>query len=126
MKSVSTPIVIINNQVIAVIPGSVSYTEGLGEQTVRVQSAGGGSVQQVYSDNAETKFSTVKLSLINEIFNINSSRGWKTNSNNNTISFVDDDEFTRRFQFMALINDYDVKLSPDGSMDLEFHGMSAV
>ena len=58
--SLSTPQISINGVNIAIVPNSCTFTEGFGAQTVNVQSAGGGSVSQVISNDVSTNLSTVK------------------------------------------------------------------
>ena len=62
----SNPTIVINNIAVAIVPNSFSFTEGFGEQDIKVQSAGGGSVQTVLSSNVETNMSMVKFSLHNK------------------------------------------------------------
>ena len=123
--AVSNPQVVINNIAVPVVPNSVKYTEGTGEQNVRVQSAGGGNVDTVYSDNVETHVSKVMFTLINTPANIKLAREWKKNRNANAIS-ITGDGLNRSFSGMAIINDYEVNLGADTVIDLEFNGNPAV
>lgn len=107
--ALSNPTVLINNISVAVVPNSVSYTEGKGEQMVRVQSAGGGSVQSVLSNNVETNLSTVKMSLFPTAENIALILTWKNNANANAIS-ITGSGLTRSFTNAALTSDYEVSL----------------
>lgn len=126
-RAISTPSVIINNIPIGIVPNSLKYTEGLGEQIMRTQSAGGGSVDVVYSLDAESLMSTVSFELINTNENIDLARLWKTNENNNAISFVDSRTgFTRNFANMALTSNYEVNLGADTTISVEFKGDRAV
>jgi len=126
MTAISTPTITINNQVINILPNSCTYDEGGGEQTIRTQSAGGGIVSNIFADNAETKFSTVKFTMINIPDNIAQARIWKFNGNANAIT-ITSDGLARNFSAMALTNNYEVKLAAtDGGFELEFKGTSAV
>ena len=125
LVKLSNPTVVVNNGSVAVVPNSVSYTEGFGEQEIKVQSAGGGSVQTVLSTNVETNCSMVKFSLHNTAENIDLIRTWKTNLNNNVIS-ITGEGLTRSFANAALINDYEVALGSDSTIDVEFKGDAAV
>jgi hypothetical protein len=125
--AISTPSVIVNNLPISIKSNSLKYTEGLGEQIMRTQSAGGGSIDVVYSDNAETKMSKVSFEMINTSENIASIRQWKTNLNQNAISIVDQQSgFTRNFASMALTANYEVTLGADTTISVEFMGNAAV
>jgi hypothetical protein len=126
VQALTTPSITVNNITVAIVPNSFSYTEGFGEQALRVQSAGGGGVQQVYSDNAETKVSSAKWSMINTAENIALIRTWKANSNANAISATAADGFARTFNNAALTGDYEVNMGADTTIDVEFMSDSAV
>ena len=68
--AISDPAVVLNNEPVNLAPGTVVYTEGLGEQSVRAQSSGNGSVDQVYSDDVTTHQSMCKFSIFNVIESI--------------------------------------------------------
>lgn len=119
------PQVIINNVPVGVIPNSISYTEGLGEQIVRVFSAGGNNFQTAFGNNVESNMSTLKFSLIPTSDNVAIARVWKIRGNDNSIT-ISDDNFTRTFRQAALLNNYEVNTSQDGNIDLEFTGLTAV
>lgn len=126
-RAISTPSVIINNIPVSIIPNSLKYTEGLGEQTMRTQSAGGGSVDVVYSVNAESLMSTLSFEIINTAENIQLARGWKSNRNDNAISLIDNATgFSRNFANMALTSNYEVNLGSDTTIAIEFMGNAAV
>jgi hypothetical protein len=123
LQAISNAQVVINGQTIAYIPNTVEYTEGQGTQEVMVESAGGGSIQNVYVDDVSTNFSTFKISLNNYTSNIDLIRSWKTNQDSNLIEVTaatSQGTFSRTFQFAALTLDYIVKLGSDTKIDLEF------
>ena len=123
----STPTVVVNNQVVSIIPGSFEFTEGLGEQSVRSQSAGGGIVEMVISDNAETKISDVKFKMFATTYNIQIIKSWKKNLSSNVITATHPTQpITRTFQSATMINQYVVQAKPDGEIDLEFKTSPAV
>jgi len=126
VKALTTPQITVNNTTFSIVPNSFSYTEGFGEQALRTQSAGGAQVTNVYSDNAETKMSSVKFQMFNTAENISNIRTWKANLNQNAISATDEDGFTRFFNSAALVNDYEVNLGADTTIDLEFMTDAAV
>lgn len=123
--AVTNPQVTINNIAVAVVPNSVKYDEGLGEQSQRVQSAGGGNVEVVYDDNVETHVSKVMLQLTNTAENIDLARTWKKNGNANVVAITGND-LARSFPSCALVNQYEVALGSDGVLELEFCGAPAV
>ncbi len=119
------PTILVNNLSTPVVTNSVSYTEGRGEQEVRVQSAGGGSVQSVLSNNVETNLSMVKLSMLPTAENIALVLSWKDNGNENVIAIADNG-ITRSFTNAVLINDYEVNLGSDTQIDVEFKTDAAI
>ena len=119
----ANPQVEVNGLSVAIVPNSLSFTGGGGEQTVKSQSSGGASVEQVFSDNAESKFSMVKFDLYSTDENISNARIWKFNLDNNTISVTGgpNSDTHRIFNEGALTNDYEVNLKNEGIFSLEFH-----
>ena len=55
--------VIINNEAVGVIPNSVEFDEGRGEQVVRAVVVDDGKLEQVYAENLETNLGAVKFSI---------------------------------------------------------------
>lgn len=130
-STISNPQVVVNNVAVAVVPNSVKFTEGKGDQKQRVQSSGGGNVSVVFTDNLESHFSKVHFTIINTSDNIALARAWKTNGNANAItitspSSADSDGLNRSFSLAALVNDFEVGLGVDSVLDMEFHCMPAV
>ena len=124
LRKISDPSLVMNNLPFSIIGNSFSYTEGLGEQDLMVQSAGGGSVQTVFSDNVEMKYSSFKFEMQNTLENIDLIRSWKVNENRNGMAGTApngvDAGWSRTFNNVALINDYEVNLGADTTISLEF------
>ena len=124
-NQVSDPSVLINNVAVYVVPNSVVWNEGFGEQTVLVQSAGGGKLQQVFSDDVATSIGMVKFSLQATIANIALARQWKATGNRNVVELTaanPNGTLTRSFTNMAVINNYEIPASADGVIELEWNG----
>ena len=128
-EQLSNAAVIVNNVPVAIIPNTLAFTEGLGEQNIRAASSGGGQTEQVFSENIEMRYSTVKFELPGTIENIALARGWKVNKNQNLIQIsgrTSDGTLSRTFSQAALLTDYEVPLSSDGNITLEFRSNPAV
>lgn len=129
-RRISTPQIIIDNQVIGIVPNSFSYTEGFGEQTYNVQSGGGNSVQTVLGQNVETAMSDVKFRVYNTLDNIELLRSYKAaNILGRTQVITASDQasgMTRTFQGGILTNNYEVALGADSEIDIEFKTLPAV
>lgn len=122
---ISDPSVLVNNVSVAIVPNSLVFDEGLGEQSVIVQSAGAGQTQQVFANDVSTNLGMVKFSLQATKQNIELARSWKTNQNQNVVTVTAsnaDGTITRSFTNSAICNNYEVPLSADGVIELEFKG----
>ncbi len=122
-NQVSDPGIVVNNIAIPVVPNTVRYTEGFGEQEILVESAGGGILQQVFSNNVETNLSMIAFELRPTVANINFVRQWKAQGNQNVVAIqaqVPDGSLTRTFNNAALTNDPEVNLTADGTIAVEW------
>ena len=120
--------VIVNNETIGVIPNSVKFDEGLGEQKLRSVSVGGGKTEQVYAQDVETKFSMLKFDVPTTVDNIRLAREWKLNGNANVAQITAenaDGNVIRTFTGAAITNNYEVDMSVDGNISIEITSNSA-
>lgn len=122
--------VTVNNEPIAIVPNSFKFTEGFGEQNYRAASAGGGSVEPVYSNDVSNLFSMCSFELYNTIDDIEKSRQWKANRDQNVVGMTgrtpDGKRISRTFSRAAILNDYEVSLGSDTTFSLEFKSKPAV
>jgi hypothetical protein len=120
---------IVNNVPIAYIPNTLKYSEGLGEQTTRAAALGGGQTEQIYSKNIESSFGKVMVEIPATVANIAYARQWKTQANTNVVQIVGstpEGVVTRTFTQAAILNDYEVPLSADSNITIEFKTNPAV
>jgi len=126
----SAPGVIVNDEPVSIVPNSVVFTEGKGEQKTRAASTGGGEVEQIYSEDVETNFSMVKFQVYNTSDNIKLVRAWKSNRNQNVVEIAsktaDGDTLERSFQNAGILNDYEVPLGSETVIEVEFKSDAAV
>lgn len=128
-EQLSNAQVLVNNDVVAIIPNTLTFTEGLGEQSIRAASAGGAQTEQVFSDDIEKRYSTVKFEIPPTVENIAKARAWKINKNQNLVQIAGrtiDGKLTRTFSQAALLSDYEVPLTSDGNISLEWRANPAV
>lgn len=124
-QQLTTPTVVINNEVWEIIPNSFMYTEGFGEQNIKTLSGGGGTVSVVYVDDVTTHFSDVKFEVLATDQSIpDKLRVLKANSNQNTISATTG-SFSRVFQNAILTSNYEVNLGADKTIAIEFKSSPA-
>lgn len=129
MIQLSDATFVVNNEAIGTVPNTISFTEGLGEQSVRAASTGGGGVEPVYANDLESAFSMVKCELPSTPENINLARTWKINKNNNVVQIIGETlegTVTRTFARAALTSDYEVGIGADASIPIEFKAMTAI
>ena len=124
-RKLSKPTIKINNEPVPIVPNSCTYTEGEGETMTETESVGGGKVQVVTSDSAEDKLSDVKFEMMPTEQNIAKARGWKKNPGGLVIA-LSEDGFSRSISQASLTNNYEVALSSDGKLSLEFSGASSI
>ena len=125
-KVIANPTIVINNVAIPIVPNSLKFKSGKGEQDVFAQSAGGSSTQAVFSENVETNISMVAFSIRNTPGNIELQSDWKDLKNANAIEITGDGGFSRSFNNMAQTSDPDINLGADTPIDIEFKGDPAV
>jgi len=121
--------VMVNNSAVAIIPNSLVFTEGLGEQSIRAASAGGGSVEQIYSNNIESNFSMVRFDIPATVENIENAKDWKRNKNQNLVQIMGrtpEGKVSRSFSQAALLTDYEVALGSETNITIEFKSNPAI
>ncbi len=121
--------VIVNNEAVGIVPNSLVYTEGEGEQKMRAMSVGGGGVEQVFSKDLETSFSMVKFSMPTTVENIKLAKRWKTNGNANVVQLAAstlEGDMTRTFTQAALTPNYEVNIGTETDIEIEFESNSAI
>lgn len=119
----------VNNEAVAIVPNSIKYTEGFGEQKVRAASVGGGEVEQVYSHDVESNFSMVSFEIYATVEAIKLARSWKAARNANVVQITGstpDGSLTRTFTQAGLLGNYDVELGADTTITLEFNSNPAI
>ena len=117
--------VLVNNEVVGIMPNSLTYTEGLGEQSIRSVSIGEGKTEQIYARDLETAIAMVKFEIPTTPENIALAREWKGNENQNVVQIAGrtaEGQVTRTFSGAALLSDYEVPIGTETSIELEFKG----
>jgi hypothetical protein len=115
--------VLVNDEVVGVLPNTVSFTEGLGEQKSRAVSIGGGKTEQVTSNDVETNYSMVKFEMPVTVDVVKLAKVWKTNGNANVVQITSQNvegSMTRSFAEAMLTSDYEVNIGSETSLAVEF------
>lgn len=124
LRKIYDAILIIDNLVVNYVPNSLRFSEGKGEQKLRVQTSGGGSVQQVLTEDITKKQSTVKFKVEPTAANIDFFRAIKSDLDGHVIT-ISGPEITRTVTSAILVNDYEIALGMDEEIELEFIGNPA-
>lgn len=121
--------VIVNNEAIAILPNTLTFDEGEGEQIVRAASIGGGKAETIYSQDIESKVGMVKFELPTTPENIELARSWKKNQNRNVVTIAGstpEGDVTRTFTQSAVTNNYEVNVGSETSIEIVLHGNSPI
>jgi len=121
----SDPGVEVNDVRVGIVPNSVEFDEGMGEQKVVAESAGDGVVTQVFSNNVETNLGEFSFELRATLPNIALARTWKANGNQNVVVITGktpEGSLTRTYQQVAIVNNYKVPPTADGVIKLQWKG----
>jgi len=126
---IADAVITVNNDSVGIVPNSLSFNEGYGEQSILPVSDGGGRVSQVFANNLETNFARISFSVRTTAENVARVRQWKIAGNTNVViiaaSDADGNDFIRTFTQAALTQNYDVQIQAEGTIDIEFMSNAA-
>jgi len=124
------PQVELNDQLMAVVANSVSYTSGDGERSVKAAGTGGGKGVLTISENVESKISTAKFSVFTTVDNADTIEQATKQLNNNVLKISGTDPFgnsiRKTFTNAVIMNDPEFNLQQDGQIDVEMSSDPAV
>ena len=120
-NGITTPTVEVNNDIIAIVPNSLVSRGGKGTKTVRPQSSGGGNVEMVISEDATTKKSYIKFELMPTSANIDLIKSWQDSITGVAIG-ISDSSYNESYRNMVMINDPDLNLTAEGTIECQFEG----
>jgi hypothetical protein len=121
--------VLVNDEVIMIVPNTLKFTEGFGEQSVRAGSVGGGAVEQVYSRDVETALSKIMFDVHTTPANVKLQRSWKANANENVVQIAgktSEGDMTRTFTQAAMTGDPEIEIATEGVINIEFMSNAAI
>lgn len=130
MQQLTDGALVINNESVPFVANSLRWTEGRGEQRVRTMIAGPNKVEQVYARDLESNVGKLMVDIPSTPELVAAALVWKQNANRNVVQFAgrteDGQEVARTWPASALVNDYEVPVSADGNISLEFHGNTPI
>lgn len=123
-NGLSDPSVEINSVPVEILPGTLSIKPGRGDKTVRTQTAGGGAVSVVVTDNVETQKGMVKFSISNTAAHQELVRNWHSSEGNTIRAFQDTSIYN--FRAMHIITEPEWAYGADAAVEVSFEGPPAV
>lgn len=123
-RALSNPQVSVNDEIIAIVPNSLSYKPGIGDKDAKAQSSGGNAVSIVITENAETKVSMVKFKMYNTKSNLQRVKDWCA-LYSNTIEIAELD-LTESFSDMVVTTEPERAVGADGELEIEFKGQPSL
>lgn len=120
----ANPLIVINNEPVAIVPNSFKFDEGEGETTIETQMIGN-KAEIVTSDSGEDKMSSFSFEMTNTEENIKLLRGLKKNAGNNVVT-ASQGSFSRVFQGASIANNYEVEMSATGKASVEWKSLPAI
>ena len=126
-KTLSVPTIKVNNDVIAIVPNTFTFSAGDGEVNVRAASTGGGNATSVHSENAETMIGKAKFSMYPTVDNIAKIRNWKAAVAENTLEALQagsagGKDFSLAYKGMSVTNEPDFNAGADTVIEIEMAG----
>lgn len=125
-QALSVPAVIINGDLVKIVPGSFRFNFGVGNTNVRSASAGGGNVTSVHSKDLETAVGRCAFDLHTTPDNISRKQLWHTLTAGISIEavekYTDGSSQTLTFVGMSIVEDTENSAASDGVMSCEFKG----
>lgn len=118
-RTLANPAVEVNDIVVGIKPNSLTYKKGKGDVNVRAQSAGGNSIAAIFTEDAETKISMVKFTLLTTKDTVELIDGWLDQES--TIDLSDGD-FTVSFRKVRIKTEPEINTGADGEIEVEFCG----
>lgn len=119
----------VNDEIVYYEPNTLSYTEGFGETTVRAASTGGGGTELIFARDVSNAKSMVKFELPTTPENIELVRSWQIDVGANVVGLSGSNgtqKVTRTLTQATVVNDPEINISADGTIEVEFEGNSVV
>lgn len=119
----------VNDEPSAIEPGTLSFTEGFGEALVRAASTGGEGTELIFGRDVSNAMSMIKFELPATIPNVDLVRSWQAGLGANTVQLSANfggKSFSRTMTQASVVNDPEVNVGPEGTIEIEFKGNPVV
>ena len=125
--AIQAPGVILNDELIKIVPNSLKYTEGLGETVTTVIHGGGSNTETISVTNQETAKGMLSFDVKPTKEALERLRAAKVNIGGNVVGWFDSASKTdRTISNASIINNYEVPLGADTVITVEFEGNQVI
>lgn len=126
-QGISNPTITVDDEVIAIEANTFVFNEGAGTMNGRTQSAGGGAIETVFTEDVTTKRSVIRFGLLATPQNFEKVTRWQERSRGRTglVIRASEGNFTRAWRDARVINDPDRSTGPDGKVEIEWNAAPA-
>ena len=121
--------VLVNDEAVVIESNTLVFIEGRGEQTLRAGSVGNGVTEPIYAKDMSTRFGCIKFQMPSTPETIALALQWKDGDNTNVVQIAGsttEGDVTRTMTQGALLNDYEVNVGAEGTIDIEFKGNALI
>lgn len=119
------PTLIINGEVVNIVPNSLEVVKGTGTRNVKTQSAGAGQTQNVVFDDVSTKVGMIKFKIYNTVPNMNFIDDIAAITDvGNLVQYINIEGQSGSMNNAIVTNDPSFNLGVDGETEIEMKGSS--
>lgn len=119
----------VNDEPVAIEPGTLSFDEGFGEALVRAASTGGEGTELIFGRDVSNAMSMIKFEIPTTIPNTELSRAWQAGLGANTVQISANfggQSFSRTMTQASVVNNPEANVGPEGTIEIEFKGNPVV
>lgn len=121
-NAIVKPSLVINGEVIQIVPNSLIVVKGTGERQVKTQSAGGGQLEDVIFEDVATAIGQVKFKVFNTNENLNTMETVVNNGASNTVQYTSSEGQNGTMLNGIVVNDPEINYGVDGETEFNMKG----
>ncbi|MGD8499271.1 MAG: hypothetical protein PVJ86_01410 [Phycisphaerales bacterium] len=115
------PQVVVNGEVVFIVPNSLKHKDGFGTRNTRVASGGGERREIINTEDITTQFGELTFDMYATVENINLKRQWQANFDANEVGWLEAGE-SRTMTNALIQEDPEVNSGVDGQFTVMFKG----
>jgi len=121
-KALVQPSLLINGQVVNIVPNSLEITKGTGTKNVKTQSTGGGNTNNVVFDDLSARVSVLKFKIFNTVANMDFIDSIVESDIGNLVQYINAQGQSGSISGAVVTNDPNYALGVDGETEIEMKG----